>query len=187
MGWIARRIGVREPEHRARLLAESAVAMRVPFFRDWVDDPELDDYFERRDPRRRSPAPRDLELQLPALRRPPQRRGASRSRQRAAARAADRDGVPRGPSQYGVSPRPADPGPLARATPGASSRDLEDVFAARFDCSWPTTSRHLRQLEDAGLVTVETRGRERVYSVNGARLRDVVGVWLSRFDDTSRP
>jgi DNA-binding transcriptional ArsR family regulator len=60
-------------------------------------------------------------------------------------------------------------------------------IAARFDCSWPTTSRHLRQLEDAGLVTVETRGRERVYSVNGARLRDVVGGWLSRFDDTSLP
>jgi hypothetical protein len=28
MGWVARRIGVREPEHRARVLEESAVAMR---------------------------------------------------------------------------------------------------------------------------------------------------------------
>jgi DNA-binding transcriptional ArsR family regulator len=27
-------------------------------------------------------------------------------------------------------------------------------IAARFDCSWPTTTRHLRILEDAGLVHV---------------------------------
>lgn len=58
-------------------------------------------------------------------------------------------------------------------------------IAARFDCSWPTTSRHLRQLEDAGLVQVESRGRERVYSVNDARLRDVAGVWLARFEKPS--
>ncbi len=55
-------------------------------------------------------------------------------------------------------------------------------IASRFDCTWPTTSRHLRQLEDAGLVQVETRGRERVYSLDTARLRDVVGIWLERFE-----
>ena len=38
-------------------------------------------------------------------------------------------------------------------------------IAGRFGCSWPTTSRHLKQLEAAGLVAVETRGRERVYQV----------------------
>jgi DNA-binding transcriptional ArsR family regulator len=30
-------------------------------------------------------------------------------------------------------------------------------IAGRFGCSWPTTSRHLKQLEAAGLVAVETR------------------------------
>ena len=54
-------------------------------------------------------------------------------------------------------------------------------IAARFACSWPTTSRHLRQLERAGLIEVESRGRERVYSLNRARLQNVAGGWLSRF------
>jgi DNA-binding transcriptional ArsR family regulator len=55
-------------------------------------------------------------------------------------------------------------------------------IAARFDCTWPTTSRHLKQLEEAGLVAVETRGRERAYEVNRAFLKRVVGGWLGRFE-----
>jgi DNA-binding transcriptional ArsR family regulator len=54
-------------------------------------------------------------------------------------------------------------------------------IADRFDCSWPTTSRHLRLLEDAGLVSVEQRGRERVYVLEEERLRRVVGRWLAHF------
>jgi DNA-binding transcriptional ArsR family regulator len=54
-------------------------------------------------------------------------------------------------------------------------------IASRFECTWPTTSRHLRQLEDAGLVEVESRGRERAYRVNRALLRRVVGDWVGRF------
>lgn len=34
-------------------------------------------------------------------------------------------------------------------------------IAERFSCTWPTTSRHLRVLESAGLVRVEKRGRAR--------------------------
>ena len=33
-------------------------------------------------------------------------------------------------------------------------------IAGRFACTWPTTSRHLRILKEAGLVRVEKRGRE---------------------------
>jgi DNA-binding transcriptional ArsR family regulator len=55
-------------------------------------------------------------------------------------------------------------------------------IAARFDCTWPTTSRHLRQLEQAGLVRAERRGRERVYSLDRARLASVAGRWLDRFE-----
>jgi len=55
-------------------------------------------------------------------------------------------------------------------------------IAARFDCSWPTTTRHLRQLEHAGLVRVEERGRERIYHLDDARLRGIVGGWLRRFE-----
>jgi DNA-binding transcriptional ArsR family regulator len=54
-------------------------------------------------------------------------------------------------------------------------------IARRFDCTWPTTSRHLQKLEEAGLVVVESRGRERSYDLNRALLRRVVGDWLERF------
>ena len=54
-------------------------------------------------------------------------------------------------------------------------------IATRFACSWPTTSRHLRVLEAAGLVRVEKRGRERVYQLEAKRLRDVASGWLQSF------
>ena len=54
-------------------------------------------------------------------------------------------------------------------------------IAARFDCTWPTTSRHLKQLEACGLVRVERRGRERVYSLDRERLELVAGKWLGHF------
>lgn len=55
-------------------------------------------------------------------------------------------------------------------------------IAQRFTCAWPTTTRHLRQLEHAGLVTVEAVGRERIYRLEAERLRRVVGDWLAWFD-----
>ncbi len=57
-------------------------------------------------------------------------------------------------------------------------------IAARFHCSWPTTTRHLRVLESAGLVAHEKRGRSRVYRVDRERLR-VVRDWLAWFDPSS--
>jgi len=55
------------------------------------------------------------------------------------------------------------------------------AIAERFDCSWPTTTQHLRVLEQAGLVTIALRGRERVYRLQADRLRTVAGGWLARF------
>ncbi len=54
-------------------------------------------------------------------------------------------------------------------------------IADRFSCSWPTTTRHLRVLEDAGLVRVAQRGRERVYRLDTARLLGVTTRWLRWF------
>jgi DNA-binding transcriptional ArsR family regulator len=54
-------------------------------------------------------------------------------------------------------------------------------IAKRFSCSWPTTSRHLRTLESAGLVRVDRHGREWVYSLETSRLSGVLGDWLRRF------
>ncbi len=56
-------------------------------------------------------------------------------------------------------------------------------IAARFRCSWPTTTRHLRVLTEAGLVSVEARGRERIYRLREDRLLAVAGGWLRRFTD----
>lgn len=55
------------------------------------------------------------------------------------------------------------------------------AIADRFECSWPTTSRHIRVLEEAGLLHVRLRGRERIYSVDRDRLDAVAGRWIRRF------
>lgn len=54
-------------------------------------------------------------------------------------------------------------------------------IACRFEHKWPTTTRHLRVLEDAGLVRHERRGRTRVYTVDKGRLA-LVSQWLGWFD-----
>lgn len=55
-------------------------------------------------------------------------------------------------------------------------------IAERFSCTWPTTTRHLRVLESAGLIRVEKRGRERVYRLDKTRLESVMGDWLKWFN-----
>lgn len=54
-------------------------------------------------------------------------------------------------------------------------------LAARFQHSWPTTSRHLKILEEAGLVQVRREGRGSFYRLNREHLRRVVGEWLRHF------
>lgn len=56
------------------------------------------------------------------------------------------------------------------------------AITAWFEHSWPTTSRHLLVLQQAGLVTIELRGRERVYRVATDRLLAVTRSWLSHFE-----
>lgn len=51
-------------------------------------------------------------------------------------------------------------------------------LAARFQHSWPTTTRHLNVLEKAGLVEVRREGRSSHYRLNRERLQRVVGGWL---------
>jgi len=54
-------------------------------------------------------------------------------------------------------------------------------LASRFDCAWPTTTRHLGVLVDAGLLRVETEGRERRYELDVDVLEAVAGAWIHRF------
>lgn len=53
----------------------------------------------------------------------------------------------------------------------------------RFSCSWPTMTRHLQILEEAGLIYVEKVGRERRYFLNRQKLHKVVGGWLNWFEE----
>jgi DNA-binding transcriptional ArsR family regulator len=55
-------------------------------------------------------------------------------------------------------------------------------LAGAFDVSWPAISRHLRLLREAGLVRERRAGRERWYTLERARLRDVLGGWVAAFD-----
>lgn len=54
-------------------------------------------------------------------------------------------------------------------------------IAKRFHHAWPTISRHLRLLEEAGLVVHEQRGRTRTYRLVTSKL-DVVREWLRWFE-----
>lgn len=53
-------------------------------------------------------------------------------------------------------------------------------LAARFEHAWPTTTRHLRVLEDAGLLRHEKQGRTRLYTLDTERLA-LVREWLGWF------
>src|SRR6516164_3508346 len=53
-------------------------------------------------------------------------------------------------------------------------------IAALFEHAWPTTTRHLKVLESAGLLKHERQGRERCYSINRGRLQ-LVRDWLDWF------
>jgi len=67
---------------------------------------------------------------------------------------------------------------LAHYGPELSSGYL----AKRFTHSWPTTTRHLRVLEAAGVVSVRRDGRRSVYRLERDRLQRVVGGWLAQLD-----
>lgn len=53
-------------------------------------------------------------------------------------------------------------------------------IAAIFEHAWQTTTRHLRVLERAGLLTYEKRGRMRIYRIRRKRL-ELVRDWLAHF------
>ena len=56
-------------------------------------------------------------------------------------------------------------------------------IAQSFEHSWPTTTRHLRVLESAGLVRVERSGRGRAYLLETKLLVSVTRKWLRWFEE----
>jgi DNA-binding transcriptional ArsR family regulator len=66
---------------------------------------------------------------------------------------------------------------------GHSGGELPSGYLAkRFQHSWPTTTRHLRVLEDAGLVHVTRKGRSSHYRLDRERVQRVLGEWLAALD-----
>jgi DNA-binding transcriptional ArsR family regulator len=66
---------------------------------------------------------------------------------------------------------------------GQSGGELPSGYlAARFPHSWPTTSRHLKVLEEAGLVEVRRQRRGSNYRLNRERLNNLVTRWLSHLE-----
>jgi DNA-binding transcriptional ArsR family regulator len=59
-------------------------------------------------------------------------------------------------------------------------------ITARFRHAWPTTVRHLRVLEQAGLLSHEKEGRAVLYRVNRRKL-EVIRDWLRWFEADSTP
>jgi DNA-binding transcriptional ArsR family regulator len=54
------------------------------------------------------------------------------------------------------------------------------AIADMFDHAWPTTTRHLQVLLDAGLVTCEPQGRTRIYRLDRKRLA-LARDWIAWF------
>lgn len=55
-------------------------------------------------------------------------------------------------------------------------------ITGRFGHAWPTTTRHLRVLEAAGLVSFQKSGRKRVYRLDRKRLA-IINDWLRWFEE----
>lgn len=58
-------------------------------------------------------------------------------------------------------------------------------LAQRFNHSWPATTRHLRVLEAAGLVSVRREGRSCLYRLEREQLQRVVNGWMALLDPPS--
>jgi DNA-binding transcriptional ArsR family regulator len=54
-------------------------------------------------------------------------------------------------------------------------------LAARFDVTLSAISQHLRILREAGLVTEQRVGRQRIYRLNAARLQEVAE-WVAHYE-----
>lgn len=54
-------------------------------------------------------------------------------------------------------------------------------LADRFECTWPTTTRHLRVLADAELLSITKHGRQRHYHLNTKAIDQIAGSWIDRF------
>lgn len=62
----------------------------------------------------------------------------------------------------------------------AQGEQTAGELASRFDISRPAVAKHLRILEENGLVTITNVGRTRVHRLNAAPLREVYD-WVRKY------
>jgi DNA-binding transcriptional ArsR family regulator len=55
-------------------------------------------------------------------------------------------------------------------------------IAARYSCSWPTVTRHLGVLKEAGLILVERQGKSLRYRLDAETLERVARGWFQHFE-----
>ena len=69
---------------------------------------------------------------------------------------------------------------------GHTGGELPSGYLAKhFGHSWPTTTRHLRVLEESGLVEVSRRGRTSNYRLKRDFVQRVLGDWLANLEPVS--
>jgi DNA-binding transcriptional ArsR family regulator len=69
---------------------------------------------------------------------------------------------------------------------GHSGGELPSGYLAqRFQHSWPTTTRHLKVLEESGLVEVRRHGRGSHYKLKRDHVQRVLGGWIGLLDAPS--
>lgn len=54
-------------------------------------------------------------------------------------------------------------------------------IASRLRCAWPTATRHLQVLREAGLVRSHMQGRRHIYRMDRRHLEEAVGGWIAWF------
>jgi len=64
----------------------------------------------------------------------------------------------------------------------AGERPVADLVE-RLGIAQPQVSKHLRVLREVGLVDVRDEGRQRIYRLNGSRLKPIHD-WVARYEDT---
>lgn len=67
---------------------------------------------------------------------------------------------------------------------GRTLGDLEAVVAERTEMTRFGVSKHLRLLEQAGLVVTEKRGREKLHYLNPVPIRLIHDRWIDKFTET---
>ncbi len=84
--------------------------------------------------------------------------------------------------------------PVFRALADQTRRDILDelfrrdgqslkALSGRFDMTRPAVAKHLRVLEDAGLVVTRRRGREKLHHLNAVPIRLVHDRWVSKYTE----